>query len=123
VTLCRPCPSPIPSFLKKKKKVTFLKLVPKFYSLIWPLLPPKADYQGLAIKVLKFSNQKPLLASLINMPNENKPAVLRGSPFPLVTCLIHTGKCGMVIWTIKKAELDGELVTTDSCLNVHTAYM
>lgn len=37
--------------------------------------------------------------------------------------LAMAGKCGIMSWTIKKAELDSELVTTDSCLNVHTAYV
>jgi hypothetical protein len=43
----------------------------KVYSLIWPLPPPEADYQGPAIKELKSINQKPPLASQINLFNKN----------------------------------------------------
>lgn len=48
-------------------------LITKVYSLFNPLLPPETDTQSPANKVLKCSNQKPPLASLNKMPNQNKP--------------------------------------------------
>lgn len=47
-------------FLAKTHKITLLILATKVYALIWPLPPPEADYQSLAIKVLTSKNQKPL---------------------------------------------------------------
>lgn len=55
----------------KNCEIAFLKLTTKVYSLIW--LPPtsEAEYQGLAIKVLKSSNPKPRVDTLINLPIQN----------------------------------------------------
>lgn len=54
-------------FLVKNCQIAFLKMFPRAYSLIWPLPHPKTDYQGLAIKVLNSSYQKPPLATLSNI--------------------------------------------------------
>lgn len=69
-----------------------LKLVTKLYFLIWPVPSPEAAYQYLAIKEPKFSNQKPSLAHLINMPMEIKHLILSPGlylnklPFSYVLC-------------------------------------
>lgn len=70
-----------------------MKLVNMFYLLIWPIHPAETDYQDLAIKVSKPSNQKPLLAHLISIPIKIKHLILSPGlylyklPFSYVLCL------------------------------------
>lgn len=59
----------LPHSLCLTKPFAFLKPAIKVYILIWPFPPPGADYQGLAVKALKSSYQKPSLAHPINTPN------------------------------------------------------
>lgn len=72
----KPCPSPRSLCLAKNRYITFLKLATKVHSLVWPLLPPEADYQVPAIKIL-VCNQKSSLAHLINMSIKIKHLILK----------------------------------------------
>lgn len=77
-------------FLAKDLQIAFLKLATKVYSLIGPLPPPETDHQGIAIKVLKSSNQKPPLTTLIKKPNYNlTPHPNTGFPLLLLYTAIH----------------------------------
>lgn len=60
-------------------------LATKARSLIWPLLPPKADYQGSTNKILKSSNQKPRWLTQLACPIEIKHLIVtQGFPFPFI---------------------------------------
>lgn len=62
--------------LAKKHDIIVLKLATRVHSIIWPYPPPEAYYQGPVIKILKYSNQKPSLAHLINTSNKIKHGIL-----------------------------------------------